>query len=289
MKILITGAHGYIGGNITKSLQKNYRLLKPSHAELDLLDEKATLNYFKKHPVDVVIHCAVVGGSRKEEYERGMFYDNVRIFFNLVRCQRYYQRMINIGSGAEYDKRYPIVRVKEDDLDKRVPSDEYGFYKYVCANYINQVKNIVDLRVFGMFGEGEDYRYRFISNAICRHIFGLPIVMVQDVYFDYMDILDFMKIIEYFVKHQPTYSAYNIGTGKKVNLRTIAQKINLIVGEKREIIVNKPGLNNEYTCDNGRLMREIPGLRLNDFDETIRRLYFWYKKNKTNLDKTTLL
>lgn len=288
MKILITGSTGYIGGNIRNFLQSKHMLLTPAHNELDLLDEEKTQMFFQKHPVDLVIHCAVVGGSRKEEYEKGMFYDNVRIFFNLARCQKFFKRMINIGSGAEYDKRYPIINVKEDDLGKRIPEDEYGFFKYVCANYINQVKHIVDLRVFGMFGKGEDYRYRFISNAICRHLLGLPITIGQDVYFDYMDIMDFMKIIEYFVHHAPKHPAYNIGTGKKINLWTIADKINMIAGEKREIIVKKPGLNNEYTCNASRLFREIKSLKLTPFDASLKRLYLWYKARKDTIDPSVL-
>jgi len=278
MKILLTGAGGFIGSTILAHLGKKYTFLYPSHDELDLLDEEKTLAYFKKHPVDLVIHCAVIGGSRVEQFEKGMFFNNIRIFFNIVRCQKYYKRMINIGSGAEYDKRFPIVKVKEDDLGKRIPVDEYGFYKYVCANYINNVDNIVDLRVFGMFGEGEDYRYRFISNAICRHLLGQTITMNQDVYFDYMDILDFMQIIDFFIQHTPKYKAYNIGTGKIINLKTIAEKVNMLGARKAKIVIAKSGLNNEYSCIADRLFRELPNQKFRSIEESIQRLYTWYSK-----------
>lgn len=282
MKILLTGSGGFIGGNILTHFGKKYSFLYPSHDELDLLDEEKTLEYFKKHPVDLVIHCAVIGGSRVEQYEKNMFFNNTRIFFNIVRCQQYYKRMINIGSGAEYDKRFPISNVKEEDIDKRVPVDEYGFYKYVCAQYINTADNIVDLRVFGMFGEGEDYRYRFISNAICRSILGQPITMNQDVYFDYMDILDFMHIIDFFIHHTPKYKAYNIGTGKIINIKTIAEKVSMLGAKKAEIRISKSGLNNEYSCNTNRLFQELPNLKFRSIDESIQRLYIWYsKRSKT--------
>jgi len=287
-RILITGANGFIGKNLLSYLKNKYTVLAPSHKELDLLDEQATYDYFASHPVDIVIHCAVVGGSRNEEYVKGMFYDNVRIFFNIVRCKKYFKRMINIGSGAEYDKRYPIVDVKEDAIDKRIPSDEYGLYKYVCANYINKTDTIVDLRVFGMFGEGEDYRYRFISNAICRKLFNKPITLGQDVVFDYMDIKDFQKIVAYFVVNKPKFHCYNIGSSKKINLTMIASKIHLISGEKGETLVKKPGLNNEYTCNCQRLYREMKSFKPTDFDVSIVRLYEWYKSNKASLDESSL-
>lgn len=288
MKILLTGAHGFIGGNLHEYLKDTHTLLTPTHKELDLLDEQATYTYFQNHPVDIVIHCAVVGGSRNEEYEKNMFYDNVRIFFNIVRCKKYFKKMINIGSGAEYDKRYPIVCVKEEEFYKRVPADEYGFYKYICAKYIEKTDFIVDLRVFGIFGEGEDYRYRFISNAICRSIFNKPITMNQDVYFDYMDIKDFQKIVEYFILHTPKYTSYNIGTGKKINLKSIAEKIKRISGHTEDIIIKKTGLNNEYTCDNHRLMNELKSFHMTDFETSLSRLYDWYKKNKSSLAQDSI-
>lgn len=279
MKILLTGSSGFIGKHIAATLSVRHTVLAPTHKQLDLLGAESAHRYFRLHPIDIVIHCAVVGGSRKEEFEKGMFYDNMRIFFNIVRCKKYFKRMINIGSGAEYDKRFPIVNIKEDALGKRVPIDEYGFYKYVCANYINESdNNIVDLRVFGMFGEGEDYRYRFISNAICRHLLGKSIIMNQDVYFDYMDIQDFIKIIEFFVAHKPKYKSYNIGTGKKINLKTVAKIINIISNTNRKIIIKKPSLNNEYTCNISQLREELPSLVFRDMNSSIKRLYDWYGK-----------
>lgn len=287
-KIYITGAGGYIGKNILQFLQTKYIIFAPSHKDLDLLNSEAIERFLQRILPDIIIHCAVVGGSRSEEYEQGMLHDNLRIFLNILRCESYYKRLIHIGSGAVYDKRYPIIKAKETDLGKRVPVDEYGFYKYICANYINKSNNMVDLRVFGMFGEGEDYRYRFISNAICRHIFGLPITMDRDVYFDYMDIQDFVWIVDNFIRHKSRYTSYNIGTGKKINLHTIADKINKIGGVDREVIVNQPGFNNEYTCDVSRLFQEVTSLHITPFDVSLKRLYSWYTKQKLHIQKSDL-
>ncbi|MFH0749616.1 MAG: NAD-dependent epimerase/dehydratase family protein, partial [Candidatus Gottesmanbacteria bacterium] len=97
MNILLTGSNGFIGSNIATHLKGKHTLFTPGHRELDLLDEEAVLVFFKSHAIDLVIHCALVGGSRKEEYIHSMFYDNMRMFFNIVRCKKYFRRMINIG------------------------------------------------------------------------------------------------------------------------------------------------------------------------------------------------
>ena len=65
--ILITGVNGFAGSHLREYLETKYNLHTPSHEELDLLDEKAVDAFFKTHKIDVVIHAALVGGSRREE------------------------------------------------------------------------------------------------------------------------------------------------------------------------------------------------------------------------------
>ncbi|MCL4416572.1 MAG: NAD(P)-dependent oxidoreductase [Actinobacteria bacterium] len=286
--VLITGSNGFAGKNLKGYLNGKYNLLTPTRKELNLLDEKQVDSFFKKNKIDVVIHTAVVGGSRAEEAEESALGQNMRMFFNILRNKKYFKKMIHCGSGAEYDKRFPIVKVKEEDFDRKVPQDEYGYGKYLCSKYIENVDGIVCLRIFALFGNGEDYRYRFISNAICRNIFGMPITMRQDVYFDYIYIKDFVRIVEYFIENNGKYKFYNIGTGKRINIKAIAEKINQLADKKSRILVNKKGLNDEYTCDNKRLIKEIKGFKFTDFNDYMVDLYNWYKENKKNINKDLL-
>lgn len=261
----------------------------PKRRQLDLLDEKKVQGYFLINSIDIVIHCAAIGGYGKHLYVQGMFYDNIRMFYNLVRCRKYYQRLINIGSGAVYDKRFPIIKIKETDFGKRIPNDEYGLYKYICSDYISKTDNMVDLRVFGLFGEGEDYRYRFISNALCRHMFHMPISVKQNVHFDYLDIQDFLKIIEYFLIHKPKYGAYNIGNGKTCNLISLANTINTVGGRRDEIFVAKKGYAHEYTCSNSRLLDEYTRFKPTPLLLSLKRLSDYYHRNLSRIHKKELL
>ena len=278
--IFITGAGGFIGRNLTEQFSKKYKLLTPGHRELDLLNEKAVDNFFKKNKIDVVINCAVIGGSRKEEHVESALSGNLRIFFNLLKNKDRYKKMIHFGSGAEFDKSKPIVKVKETDLGKTIPQDEYGFFKYICTKYIEKEKNIICVRLFGLFGKYEDYRYRFISNAIVNNINGLPININQNVFFDYTYINDFVRIVDYFINHQIKHKFYNIGTGRRIDILTIANKINRIAGKESKITIKNRGLNNEYTCDHSRLKNELIKFEFADFDKSLKELYDWYKNNQ---------
>ena len=278
--VLILGSSGFIGKNLAEQLNKKYKLLTPSHKELDLLKEEAAFRYFKSHKIDTVIYSALVGGSRIEEYEERELKTNLKMFFNVIKSNQYYRKLINFGSGAEYDKTRSIEKVKETNFGERIPTDDYGLFKYTCSKILEHYdKPAVNLRIFGMFGKYEDHRYRFISYAILRNLKNLPIIMKQNVYFDYMFIDDFVRIVDYFINNDSKEKVFNIGTGKKIDLVTIAKKINRVADKKTKIIIAKPKLKNEYTCNNKKLMRELGQFTFMDFDTSLKKLYFWYKKN----------
>lgn len=282
--LFITGSNGFIGKNLYEQLKDKYNLLIPKRLELNLLDEVAVGNYFRKNKIDVVVHCAVVGGSRKEEYIDFTLSQNLRMFFNIIKNKKYFKKMVFIGSGAEYNKSKPIVEVKENDFGKTIPNDDYGFFKYICSEHIKKQDNIINLRVFGLFGKYEDYRYRFISNAICQNLSGLPITINQNVYFDYVYIDDFVKIIDYFIKHKTKHKFYNIGNGLKIDLLTITKLINNVADKKSEIIIKNKGFNNEYSCNNKRLIDELDNFKFSYIGDSVKILYNWYRKNKKEIN-----
>ena len=133
--------------------------------------------------------------------------------------------MIFIGSGAVYDMRAYQPKMDEGYFDTSVPADEHGFSKYLIAKYIAEMDNGVELRVFGIFGKYEDYAIRFISNAICKTLFDLPITIRQNRRFDYLYIDDLMPVIDHFIGAKGRYSAYNVTPDDSIDLYAIAEKV----------------------------------------------------------------
>lgn len=289
LTIFLTGGSGFIGRNVFEQLRGKYTFYTPRHDELDLTDASEVEKFFKNHPIDVVIHSAKLGGTRKVSNSAEIAEINARMFFNIVRNDKYFEKMIFLGTGSEYDNSRPLKRVKEEKFDRVVPKDSFGFSKYICSKYIEKADRIINLRLFGIYGKYEDYELRFISNAICKTLFNLPITIKQNVLFDYVYIDDFVRILDYFIVHKPTKKFYNIGRGDSIDLLTIAELVNKIGDRKSKIIVKQKGLNNEYTCDNSRLKKEIKGIHFTDFDETLKRLYEWYKSIKSSLSIDSFL
>jgi GDP-L-fucose synthase len=290
LRIFLTGSGGFIGRNIIEQLGWKYTILAPLHRELELTDAPAVETYFARHHVDVVVHTANIGGNRAEKDFPSPVAYNLRVFFTIVRNRKYFKKFIYLGSGTQYGKQSPIVRAKETDLGTRIPADEFGLYKYACAQYIeDSTLPFINLILFGIYGKYEPYAFRFISNALCRVLFDIPITISQNVFFDYLWIDDFVRILDHFISHVPKYRTYNVGTGKRIDLLSIAKKVLRITGKKLPIRIAQPGLKDEYTCDISRLKAEIPTLHFADFDESIRSLYDYYQNKKHALDKKSLL
>lgn len=287
IKIFLTGKTSFIGKNLFEYLvgfPKEYDIYAPSHAELDLTNEDTVGNVLKHGKFDVVIHAAMYN---KNFDSSNMLSESLRIFYNLEKYSTLYGKMYYFGSGAEFDKTIDISKVKEEEFGCSVPKNYYGFAKYIMAKQAQISTNIYNLRLFGVYGRHEHWQTKFISNACCRTIFNLPVTITQNALFDYIYIDDLCKIIRKFLAITPQYHDYNICSGKKVDLYSLAQKVVNTSGKALEIILSKDGFKPEYTASNKRMSEEI-GCELTDIDYGIKLLYDWYQQNNQLIDKNKL-
>ena len=284
MNIFLTGGSGFIGRNLIELLGKKYNIFAPPHKELELLDAEAINAYIKNKKIDIIIHTANKGGGRDTKNIMNVVEYNTRMFFNLARNSRFVKKMIHLGSGAEYGKQRDLKKIKENDFDRYVPSDDYGFAKYICSKYIEKTDNIINLRLFGVYGKYENYRYKFISNAIVKNLFSIPIIINQNVYFDYLYIDDLIKIIEYFINNKGKYNIYNCTRGTAIDLISLANTINEISDNPSEMIIINKGLNNEYSANNSRVLDELGKFKFTTYKDGIMSLFKYYKSIINKID-----
>ncbi len=293
MKILLTGSSGFVGRNVKEYLQaKGYEICAPTSRELDCIDEEKVVEYLRKDHYDIVLHFAVyVNGTNSSRDGSKILEYNLRIFQNFYRHSDLYGKMIYTGSGAEYDKRFPIQSVTEEDIRKhQIPVDQYGLMKYTANQMIERSDNIYNLRLFGIFGPYEYWKTKYISNLCCKSLKGLPLSLRMNCWFDYLWIGDFCRMLEIFIHlEHPKYHVYNAVSGVRISLYDLARLVNDVADEQRDIIVCNEGWANEYTANNDRIRQELPGWELTDMRTAVEELYDWYKEHIDSIDIYSLI
>lgn len=293
MKILITGGSGFVGRNVKEYLEKRgYDVSAPSSAELNCLEESCVRECLQANQYDVICHFALYGDGAGAIKDRTKIVEyNLRMFTNFQKYAGLYGKMIYTGSGAEYDKRYPIAMVTEEDLKTHtLPIDQYGLMKYTVNQIIASSDNIYNFRLFGIFGKYEYWKTKYISNICCKSLKGLPLSIRRNCYFDYLWIDDFCQMLESFIHlDKPKHHVYNAVRGEKIDLLGLAHIVNEIADDKREIFVCQEGYANEYTASNARIMEELPDMKYTDMKTAVSRLYSWYKEHLDDIDTYSLI
>jgi GDP-L-fucose synthase len=288
MKVLITGGSGFIGRNLVEHYASRFEVLAPGRAELNLLDAETVHQYLQRHRFHVVVHAAAERSNRAVPAAPKLLERNCRMFFNLARNEHLFDRMFFLSSGAVYDRAHCRPKMAEDYFGAHVPSDDYGFSKYICAKAIQATGRVYDMRLFGVFGPHEEWRVRFISNACCRAVWDMPVLIRQDALFDYMDVADLGSILEAFFEKDLRHRHYNVCTGRSFALSALADKVVRISGKSLSIAIQRPGMGPEYSGDNARMLREMPGFHFRDMDDSIAELYRWYKAHQDIVDPDLL-
>lgn len=291
-KILLTGGSGFVGRNVIEFYKDSteFQVVAPSSKELDCRDQYAVYDYLKRNKFDYIFNFAVYGdGLDKSKDGTKMLEYNLRMYLNFAEHSDLYGRMIYLGSGAEFNKQFPICSVAEEDLGKNIPVDQYGLMKYTVTQLIEQSENAYNFRLFGIFGKYETWYRRFISNICCKSLFGLPLTIRQNVFFDYLYIDDFLKILDNFLKlGKPSFHSYNIVSGKRIDLLSLCNLLNKITGQDNRIIVCSEGLGNEYTASNKRINMEVP-IDYTHIEKSMKLLYDYYVGIKSTLDVSKLI
>lgn len=132
MKILLTGASGMVGMNIsTHPLYSKYEWLCPRHGELDLKNYVQVERYLATHKPDFIIHAAgKVGGIQANMREPVAFLiDNFDMGRNLLlaAAQHGVKRVINLGSSCMYPRNRDDALREEDVLCGELEPTNEGY------------------------------------------------------------------------------------------------------------------------------------------------------------------
>lgn len=261
MRILVTGGNGNIAKMIRKYLYLNYNcdIVNLSRNDLNVLNLKEIENYLHNNQFDVLVHTAILGGRRTKEENGDVTHNNLLMMENLLYFADKFKMIINFDSAAIYDRSTDILNRKEEDLFT-IPTDYYGFSKYVIYNRSLQYANMYNFRIFNIFHINEEPD-RFIKSCFItkQQNSSTPdsITIFEDKYFDFVYEDDFVKIVKYYFDNvdspEKLEKTINICYEQKYKLSEIAE---LILKDKSKIkILNETITNKNYSGDNSSLKK----------------------------------
>lgn len=208
MKVLITG-NGYIANRFETILKDEYDITKLTRKDVDLCDTESVNEWFYDKYFDVVIHTAIRGGSRLIVDDYSVISDNITMFFNLVSHSDKFKRLINLGSGAEINN----------------PYSPYGFSKKTIHDYVTASPYMNSIRIYGVFDENE-LDSRFIKSNIQRYINKKPMVIHNDIYFDFIYMADLVELVKVYVNSNDILPDVSASYPTKRKLTYVASIIN---------------------------------------------------------------
>jgi GDP-L-fucose synthase len=308
-KIYIAGHRGLVGSAIIRQLEGRgfTNLLMRTHKELDLTNQAQVQGFFQQEKPDyVILAAAKVGGIHANNtYPADFIYQNMMIEANVINSayENKVKRLLFLGSTCIYPKAVEQP-MREDALltDVLEPTNEpYALAKIagikLCESYNRQhgtdFRSVMPTNLYGVNDNFHPENSHVIPALMRRlHeakidndeeavVWGTGNAMREFLYVDDMAaaLLFVLELDEktYQANTKPMRSHINIGTGKDVTIREMAEIMKGVVGFAGELTFDttKPDGAPRKLIDVTRLKNM--GWRYEiDLEEGLKKTYEWY-------------
>lgn len=311
-KIYIAGHRGMVGSAVWRSLKcKGYsNLIGKTSAELDLRNQKAVNDFYDQEKPEIVIDAAAkVGGIlANNDYPYEFLMENLQIQNNLIDSafKTDVKKFIFLGSSCIYPK-FASQPLKEEYLltDSLEPTNEwYALAKIsgvkACESIRKQYgKDFVSLMPTNLYGSHDnfDLQTSHVLPAMIRKfheakrnenspvtLWGSGTPMREFLYVD-----DMAEAVVFTLENQLNSNLYNIGTGKDVTIKELAETIQRVIGHQGQIIwdTSKPDGTPRKLMDVSK-MKTMGWQYSTELKDGIKKTYQWFLENIDSIKEIKL-
>ena len=258
MKILITGASGFIGSFIVeealkqgfetwaairKSSSKEYLQDERIHfIELNLSSKAQLIEQLRPHQFDYVVHAAgVTKCLNKADFRRINTEGTKNLVDALLDLQMPLKRFVFLSSLSVFGaikEQLPYDEIREDDTPK--PNTEYGRSKLEAERYIDSIGSrlpYIILRPTGVYGPREK-DYFMMAKSIKQHIDFAVGYQRQDITFVY--VTDVVQAVFLALEKGETGRKYFLSDGQVYQSTTFSDLIHEELGRPWWLRITAP-------------------------------------------------
>ena len=315
-KIYIAGHRGLVGSAVLRNLESKgfNNLLTKSHKDLDLTNQTKVKNFFDKEKPDyVILAAAKVGGIyANNTYPADFIYQNTMIETNIIHSafENKVKRLLFLGSTCIYPKEIEQP-MREDSLlsNKLEPTNEpYALSKILgiklCESYNRQhgtdFRSVMPTNLYGINDNFDPENSHVIPGLMQRFhnakinndnevmVWGTGNAMREFLFVDDMAeaslfVLGIDKEI-YDENTLPMISHINVGSGKDITIKELAEIMKEVVGFEGKITFDntKPDGSPRKLIDVSRLSK-MGWKNSTSLREGLELTYNWYKNNLDNV------
>ena len=302
-KIYIAGHRGMVGAAVWRALEsKGYsNLVGRTSRELDLRNQQAVTDFYKKEQPEVVIDAAAkVGGIlANNDFPYQFLMENMLIQNNLIdgAHKAGVDKFIFLGSSCIYPKFAPQP-LKEEYLltDSLEPTNEwYAIAKItgvkacqaIRKQYNKDYVSLMPTNLYGYF-DNFDLQSSHVLPAMLRKFHEAKINKHSDVTLwgsgtpmrEFLFVEDLAAAVVYALENNLPEHLYNIGTGKDITIKELADTIQKITGHRGNILWDdsKPDGTPRKLMDISK-MKDIGWESSTELEEGIEKTYQWFLDN----------
>jgi GDP-L-fucose synthase len=310
-KIYIAGHKGMVGSAVWRVLEKKgyTNLLGLTSKELDLRNQQAVLDFYKNEKPAVVIDAAArVGGIlANSDFPYQFLMENMQIQNSLIdgALKSGIEKFIFLGSSCIYPKFSPQP-LKEEYLltDSLEPTNEwYAIAKITGVKACQAIrkqfhKDYVSLMPTNLYGTHDnfDLKTSHVLPAMLRKfheaknnnadvvLWGSGTPMREFLFVD-----DMAEAVVYALENKLPEYLYNVGSGKDITIKELAETIQKVTGHQGEIVwdSSKPDGTPRKLMDVSK-MKDIGWQYSTELEEGIEKTYTWFFENIENIKEVRL-
>lgn len=307
-RVVVTGGAGFLGRYVVEGLRQRgcRQILVPRSAQYNLVRMDDVIEMYEQMRPDIVIHlAAVVGGIGANRKHPGrFFYENLMMGVQLMEQARIrsVEKFTAVGTICAYPKFTPVP-FREEDLWNGYPEETnapYGLAKKMLLVQSQAYRqeygfHSIYLLPVNLYGPGDNF------DPQSSHVIPALIKKCVDAVEQGRDFIEcwgtgnvsreflyaadaaegILLATEFYDKSEPV----NLGTGKEITIRALAERIALLTGFDGQIRWNPsmPDGQPRRCLDTRRAREEFGFEARTDLQSGLRAAIEWYRFHRQRL------